>query len=35
MFGGELRWTPSLVVCGAGGAPLSLYVHLEWDCGRT
>jgi len=35
MLGVELRWTPSLAVCGVGGAPLSLQVPLEWDCGRT
>jgi hypothetical protein len=24
MLGGEFRWTPSLTVCGVGGASLSL-----------
>jgi hypothetical protein len=35
MLGGELRWIPSSVVYGAGGAPLTLYVPMEWGCGRT
>jgi hypothetical protein len=37
MLGGELRWTPSLIVCncGADGASLSLHVSLGWVCRRT
>jgi hypothetical protein len=29
MLGGELQWTPSMVVCGVGGAPVSLQGLLE------
>jgi len=34
MLGGELRWNPSLAVCGVGGAHAILLVPLGWICVR-